>query len=165
MTFTYLGTRVVKSAVALTHEGYLKLYGLLFAAQTIGFAILLWEGVPIYRLISARVDGQHAGAGTLALIAAGIFLIQGGYWTSVATAQELRVPANIFIGHVIVFLARLSFIFGASFFTLVMYVRFPELEVSVWRLTVLVTSLFSIFCYSLELARLGEAFNKRSTAA
>lgn len=88
-----------------------------------------------------------------------IVLIQGAYWTRMALVGELKLPRNAFLGHLAMFLARISLIFGTAFFTLVIYVRFPDLELSVVRLAVLFASLFSIFCYSLELERLGAALN------
>jgi len=155
-----LEKRIPTSEAALTRYGR-RLYAVLFLVQTVGFAILLWEGLPIYRLIFTGVQGQHAKVKTLILVSLAIALVQGAYWTRMATAPELRVPANVFLGHVMQFLGRISFIFGGAFFTLVMYARFPELELSVLRLAILIASLFSLFCYSLELERLGAAFNGR----
>jgi hypothetical protein len=40
-------------------------------------------------------------------------------------------------------------------------VRFKELDISLWRFVLLSTVLFSIFCYRLELERLGRALLER----
>jgi hypothetical protein len=157
-----LEKQITRSA-AVARYGQLRLYAALFLVQTAGFAILLWEGVPIYRLISAGVEGQHAKVRTLIVASLAIALMQSAYWTRIAVVPELRVARNAFLGHLAMFFGRISFIFGAAFFTLVIYVRFPELELSIPRLAVLAASLFSIFCYSLELERLGAALNGRHT--
>src|SRR5947207_14446323 len=45
--------------------------------------------------------------------------------------------------------------FGVVFFT-----RFQQLEFSVWKASVLLAVLFSMFCYALDLDRLGKAFSE-----
>jgi hypothetical protein len=42
--------------------------------------------------------------------------------------------------------------FGVVFFT-----RFQELQFSIWNVSLLLAVLFSMFCYTLELERLGKA--------
>ncbi len=58
-------------------------------------------------------------------------------------------------------LSRLNFIFASAVFSAVYLVRFNELEISLWRFVLLSTVLFSIFCYTLELERLGRALLER----
>ena len=66
-----------------------------------------------------------------------------------------------FFGHVILFLSRLNFIFAAAVFSAVYLVRFNELEMSLWGFVLLSGVLFSMFCYTLELERLGRALIER----
>jgi hypothetical protein len=73
----------------------------------------------------------------------------------------LTLSPNVFLRHIVLFVGRLSFIFGAALFTAVMYLRFPELERSIPRFAVLVAVLFSMFCYSLELEWLALQLNGR----
>jgi hypothetical protein len=46
-------------------------------------------------------------------------------------------------------------------FSAVYLVRFNELEISLWGFVLLSSVLFSIFCYTLELERLGRALVER----
>ena len=73
----------------------------------------------------------------------------------------LRLGHNLLLGHVILFLSRLNFIFAAAVFSAVYLVRFNELEISLWVFVLLSGVLFSIFCYTLELERLGRALIER----
>jgi hypothetical protein len=70
---------------------------------------------------------------------------------------------NLVVSHIVLFLGRLSFIFGTSFFALLAYRHLPQLvEVPdhsrfVLRLVLALMILFSLYCYSTELERLGVA--------
>jgi hypothetical protein len=72
-----------------------------------------------------------------------------------------RIKDKAFLGHVVLFLARLNFIFASAMFSAVYLVRFNELDISPWRFVLLSTVLFSIFCYTLELERLCRALLER----
>jgi hypothetical protein len=54
-------------------------------------------------------------------------------------------------------LSRLNFIFAAAVFSAVYLVRFNQVEISFGGFLILATVLFSIFCYTLELERIGRA--------
>src|SRR5947207_897848 len=43
-------------------------------------------------------------------------------------------------------------------FSVVFFTRFEELEFSIWKVLFLLAVLFSMFCYTLDLDRLGKAF-------
>jgi hypothetical protein len=91
--------------------------------------------------------------------------MQVSYWY-----RLLHVPipfrrSNVILNHVFLFLGRLSFIFGSALFSVVVFRHLPEmgrdadiLLMSV-RGVILVSSLFALFCTSLELERLGHAFH------
>jgi hypothetical protein len=142
-------------------HGRIWLYCLLLLAQTAGLAIILWQGAPVYRRIVAGSDRSNAEPRVLILATLAIGLIQGAYWLRRALIPSLTLSPNAFLGHVVLFGGRLSFIFGAALFTAVMYYRFPELEKSLPRAAVLVGVLFSMFCYSLELEWLALELNGR----
>ncbi len=48
-------------------------------------------------------------------------------------------------------------------FSVVFFTRFKELEFSIWKVLFLLAVLFSLFCYTLELERLGKAFWEAQT--
>ena len=88
----------------------------------------------------------------------GTFLIQAAYWGStVSVFPKLPVRRNIVLGHAVLFLARLNFVFAGGLFATVVLVRASEIEFSWWRALMLFGVLFSLFCYTLELERLGQA--------
>jgi len=57
-------------------------------------------------------------------------------------------------------LGRLSFVFIEGLFSLVFFTRFEELEFSIWKALLLIAVLFSLFCYTLDLDRLGNALSE-----
>jgi hypothetical protein len=81
----------------------------------------------------------------------------------------LRIPipfrrSNIFLNHFFLFLGRLSFIFGSALFSVVVFRHVPELGrdadflLMARRGLLFVGCLFALFCTSLEVERLGQAF-------
>jgi hypothetical protein len=68
------------------------------------------------------------------------------------------------------FLGRLNFIFGSALFSIVIFRHVPELGpdadllLMVRRGTVLIISLFALFCFTLELERLDMAFGEARRA-
>jgi len=110
---------------------------------------------PGEQVVSTRYDG-------LAIIAV-LCAMQCAYWYRyLSVAIPFRGP-NLFLSHVFLFLGRLSFIFGSALFSTVLFRHLPELssdvDISLFgrRAVVLIVSLFALFCFSLELERLGAA--------
>ncbi len=68
---------------------------------------------------------------------------------------------NAFIGHLLLFAARASFFFGSALFSAIFFRHLPQLDAlpplgqGVAKAVVFMTVLFSLFCYSLEVERLG----------
>jgi hypothetical protein len=129
-----------------------------FAAQTAGAILLLWNGVPIYRsFLSGEKDpGHRILIGALAIVG----LIQPAYWTG--RSVRLESPARVPIGHIVLFVGRLAFVFVGGVFSAVFYARPAAAELSLFRLLLLVCVLFSLFCYTLEVERLGKALIRGS---
>jgi hypothetical protein len=92
------------------------------------------------------------------------FAMQICFWIRV---RHVSIPfrrANMFLNHVFLFLGRLGFIFGSALFSVVLFRHVPDLGpqtdvfLVVQRGFILVACLFALFCASLELERLGHAF-------
>ena len=132
-------------------------YYLLFAVQTIGAVILLWYTVPLYQQILADPGGHEARPETLIWSLSAIALMQAGYWISHRLRPPLPQPRNAFVGYIVLFIARMSFVLASSIFGFVFIVRRPELYVPTSRYFVLVIGLFALFCYIQELEQLGRA--------
>ncbi|HLH52890.1 MAG TPA: hypothetical protein VKY92_04670 [Verrucomicrobiae bacterium] len=137
----------------MSYQGYL-----LFAMETAGAAIILRVGVPIYRQILLDVSSHVPRVQTIGWATLAIVLIQSGYWGRLLFPSASPRGKHIVLAHAVLFLARLSFIFGASIFSMTFFLRFDELHLTPLRLGILMAVLFSLFCYTQELERLGRRF-------
>jgi hypothetical protein len=72
----------------------------------------------------------------------------------------------VVLSHLFLFLGRLNFIFGSALFAVVVFRHVPELDpgtdilLMARRGIVLVISLCALFCFTLELERLGMALGE-----
>jgi len=86
-----------------------------------------------------------------------IALIQIAYWIRYYLKPREPQVVNVFFGHVLQFLARLIFILATSLFYFLFIARRPE-DLNMPEVGILGTLalLFSLFCYTLEVERLGK---------
>jgi len=96
-----------------------------------------------------------------------LFAMQGAYWYRL---RRVAIPfrgRSLFLSHLFLFLGRLNFIFGSALFSIVIFRHVPELGPGVdillmaRRGIVLLISLFALFCFTLELERLGMALGEQ----
>ena len=131
----------------------------LLVMELCGATIILWHGVPIYRELLAGSFDRAAPLvrlwGTVATV-----LIQIGYWFRYLHPTLPSLPRQVLIGHVLMFLARLNFIFTGGFFWAVFFVRFDQEKFSLSGTGLLFMILFSMFCVTLDVERIGAAFLK-----
>jgi len=140
-------------------------YLLLLAVQIIGASFFIWEALPTFRQLMLNPGEQfpYLPYGKFATIGT-LVVMQGAYWY-----RQLRVPIpsfdpNLIWNHLLLFLGRISFIFGGALFSVVFFRHLPQLDhgvdipVIARRGTLLVGSLFALFCFSVELERLGRSF-------
>src|SRR6266516_1534910 len=135
---------------------------LLFTAESVGALLILWNGVPIYRRLLMGVTEQ-AGANVFLWVSIGVAVIQSAYWVRLRCFPPLRFNRQLVLGHAIQFLGRLSFVFIGGLFGVVFFTRFEQLEFSIWKILFLLAVLFSLFCYTFDLDRLGKAFWEAQT--
>ena len=131
---------------------------LLFTAESAGALIILWNGVPIHRRLLLGHTTQQADPSVFVLGAVAVILIQSAYWVRLRCFPPLRFNRQLVLGHAIQFLGRLSFVFIGGLFGVVFFTRFEQLEFSVWKVLFLLAVMFSMFCYTPDLDRLGKAF-------
>jgi len=136
---------------------------LLFSAESVGALIILWNGVPIHRRLLLGHTAQQADPSVFVLGAVAVILIQSAYWIRLRCLPQLQLKRQLVLGHAIQFLGRLSFVFIGGLFGVVFFTRFEELEFSIWKVLFLLAVLFSLFCYTLDLERLGKAFWEAQT--
>jgi hypothetical protein len=139
----------------------IAVYWILFLGQAVGDGTILSHLIPLFRRLVASGVLDKASPKILILAVLGVTLIQVCYWLDQYWFATLRLNYNPLLGHLVLFLSRLNFIFAAGVFSAVYLVRFNELDISFWGFVLLSTVLFSIFCYTLELERLGRAFVER----
>ena len=132
---------------------------LLLVLELCGATAIFWHGVPIYRELLAGNFNQAEPLvrlwGTVATV-----LIQIGYWFRYLHPTLPSLPRQVLIGHVLMFLARLNFIFTSGVFSTVFFLRFDQVKFSLSGTGLLLMILFSMFCVTLDVERIGVAFLK-----
>jgi hypothetical protein len=143
------------------------LYLLLLAIQIAGAIVFVWQQLPEFRQVAVNPGEQLPRDASSDLTTAGVLLVmQVSFWT-----RLLRIPipfrrSNLFLKHLFLFLGRLSFIFGSALFSVVVFRHLPELGrdtdflLMARRGVLFVGCLFALFCTSLEVERLGQAFER-----
>ena len=141
------------------------LYIFLLAIQILGAITFVWQQLPEFRQVLTNPGEQLPRDPSSDLMTAGILLVmQVSFWI-----RLLRIPipfrrSNVFLNHLFLFLGRLSFIFGSALFSVVVFRHLPELGrdtdflLMARRGFVFIGCLFALFCTSLEVERLGQAF-------
>ena len=147
---------------------YLSLLGIQSAAAT----ALLWTVFPIFQQIMTR-PGEPGllDAATATSAIAAVVVMQVCYWTRYHHVP-LWVPVHsTAAGHVLMFASRASFFFGGALFTAIFFRHAPQLYAlpplgqSIAKAIGIMALLFALFCYSLELERLGRAIEERADKA
>jgi hypothetical protein len=141
---------------------YLTLLALQFAAAV----MLLAEIYRAFRIVVDELGVLHAiSPADLAVISAAALLSQACFCYRLA---KVGIPAwrNIVLGHCLGFASRLSFIFGGAMFSLFFLRHAPELSstetgaVVLSRGVILLVALFCLYCFTLELERLGNSLQR-----
>jgi len=145
----------------------MALYLVLLALQIFGAVFFVLSALPVFRELAVN-PGEQLQYNPFDLTTAGTLLVmQVVYWYRLRRVPiPFRYP-NILLSHALFFMGRLSFIFGGALFAVVVFRHIPELSptldfgifASVRRAAWLLVSLFALFCVTLELERLGRAFD------
>jgi hypothetical protein len=141
------------------------LYWLLLAIQIAGAISFVWQELPEFGQVLDNPGEQLAKNTKADLMVAGIFFVmQIAFWIRVRSVPIPFPRPNLFLNHVFLFLGRLSFIFGSALFSVVIFRHLPEMGretdmlLMAQRGIIFVGCLFALFCTSLEVERLGQAF-------
>ena len=141
------------------------IYLLLLAIQIVGAIAFVWQQLPEFRQVLTNPGEQLAKDASSDLMTAGIlFVMQVSFWVRLLLVPIPFRRSNLLLNHVLLFLGRLSFIFGSALFSVVVFRHLPELDrqtdfvLMAGRGTIFVGCLFALFCTSLEVERLGQAF-------
>ena len=122
------------------------LYPLLLAMQTIGVILFYWQGLPLYRQVSANPSTYEPQLETRIWTLLAIALIQVGYWIRYQVRPALPYFSNAVLGHVVLFWSRVSFTLATSIFSLVFIAKKLNLQLSPSGYILTIVGLFSLFC-------------------
>src|ERR1043165_10299180 len=86
---------------AKSKRGYLSYSALEIA----GMALILWDGLPIYRhlFVMERIGTKEDKA--IMLVA--VIAVQAGYWSTFRHGPPFEIPKRVFFAHVLLFMSRL----------------------------------------------------------
>jgi hypothetical protein len=118
---------------------------------------LYWKGLPLYRQLVDSPTTFETREPIWGWALAAIVLIQVGYWMQYILQPALPHLASVVLGHIVLFLARLSFLLATSVFSFVFIAKKLESQLMAFELATIIVALFSLFCYMQELQRLGTA--------
>jgi hypothetical protein len=131
----------------------------------LGALIFIWQQLPEFRQVVINPGEQLPYDVFSDLSAVGVlFVMQISFWYRLLYIPIPFRRPNMILNHVLLFLGRLSFIFGSALFSVVVFRHLPEMDrdtdmlLATRRGVVFVGCLFALFCSSLEVERLGQAF-------
>lgn len=136
-------------------------YLICLALQTAAAFALLAAIQRAFRIVIDDLGVLHAVSPMeLTLLVVAICAFQAAYWYRLARVEIPRWR-NVVLGHIVGFVGRLSFVFGAALFSLFFLRHTPGLTegalILVPRIAILLATLFCLYCFTLELERLGNA--------
>ena len=124
--------------------------------------------IPIFQQVVSRLgETLDIGAETVVAVSSGAITLQCCYWVRFLWVSVPTPYHNVVVAHLLMFASRASFFFGGALFSAVFFrhvpdlATFPPIAEGLVRVTALFGCLFALFCYSLELERLGRAFAGR----
>ena len=130
-------------------------YGLSAALLTVhtgALLVALYLWIPMYRRLTTGPGGDRPGQAVIGKLLVVVIVMQVCYWGR----RRLPHPTprrRELLGHVLLFLSRLAFVFVGSSFSLFV-VRAGDTHVSPGGMLISIWALFAIFCYVLELEAL-----------
>lgn len=148
------------------------LYFCLLALQTAAASFLFWVVFPLFRQMILRLgEPQEISRVVDAEILLGALLLNCAYFARYRWIDVHAPFRSVLVGHLVQFASRISFFFGGALFSALFFrhlpelERFPSLEEALPRGALILCVLFALFCYSLEIDRLGRAIEAGHVAA
>ena len=143
-----------------------SLYWLLLATQILGAITLTWQILPEFRQLAMNPGDQLQRDGFSDMGSVGVLCVmQIAFWCRVRFVPIPFRRPRVILNHVFLFLGKLSFIFVSAFFGIIVFRHLPELDrstdylLAAKRGMIVIGCLFALFCTSLEVERLGQAFD------
>jgi len=126
----------------------------LLAVETTAFAVVLVYWLPLYRRLLAGPGGDRPGEYVIYKLLAAVVVMQACYWTRRRLTAGTAAPTHgELVGHALLFVSRLAFVFVGSSFGLFI-VRLGDTRPSPLGIAVSTWALFAIFCFVFELEQM-----------
>jgi hypothetical protein len=148
------------------------IYVALLLMQTGAASVLFWIVFPLFqKLLTGSGYPQQLdpfvaiGATTAAII------MQLCYWARYQHVAVWGPFHSAFAGHILMFASRASFFFGGALFSVIFFRHVPQLDAlpplgqGMAKALGVMAILFALFCYSLELERLGKVIEEQPARA
>ena len=152
---------------ALTKAQEETIYVGLLIVQTAAATFLFWVVFPLFRQMIVRLgEPQELSLSVEVKIIFGTLVLHCAYWARYRWIAVWAPFHSAFIGHVVQFASRTSFFFGGALFSALFFRHVPELDAfptigqTLTKGLIVMWVLFALFCYSLELDRLGKAIEE-----
>jgi hypothetical protein len=122
--------------------------------------LIIWHELPTFRQLLVRPGEVVPEPYDPWLMTTAIVAAQCAYWYRL---QKVGIPfknPNVIASHVFLLWGRLNFLYGGGLFSVVIFRHLPQIDLAAdfWlaatRAPIFVLSLFTMFCFSLELERL-----------
>lgn len=137
-------------------------YWIALTIESIGVAIILIRGIPFYRTLKLHYETYTPESGGMYFAVLAILLIQIPYWYKQNKGRIPTVPKSNFLSTTIAFIARMLIIFAGAFFTVLFLIRYEGwVGVHPSKIIILLTVIFSVFCYCRDLEELAVVFKVR----
>lgn len=140
-------------------------YFFLLSVQTAGVVLLLANLIPLYRLMAIDF-AKYTPDPKIWWAITGMLMVQVAFWLRVRLQPALPRTGNIVLGHILLFVARISFVAVTAAFTDMFLKRFEslkEMDYPPLRALAVVIMFFTIFCWTLELERLAKVLQGSKT--
>src|SRR5665213_2911094 len=144
------------------------IYLLLLATQIAAAIVFVWQELPEFDHLLNHPGEQLPKDIHSDLITIGVFCVmQISFWYRLLYVPIPSLRSNLFLNHLFLFLGKLSFVFRGALFAVVVFRHLPDLarDYDVLQATergmIFVGCLFALFCTSLEVERLGQAFERK----
>lgn len=155
----------LKLSRAASRRRGLQLYFSLIATQTLGIAIILVNILPLYRMMTLDFrnftpDDRPWWAYT------GVIVVLAAYSLRVRLQPPLPRTESTLLGHLLLFIAKMFFVVATAGFATMFLNRIEdlrEIDYPVWRALLVLMIFFAMFCWTLELERLGRALQRNKS--
>ncbi len=144
-------------------------YAALLLMQTLCAATIVYHIQSGFRVLadSIGIQGSVSPGGLIQLSLATV-IGQACYWIRQHWVAVPSCRRSVVLGHLLTFTSRIGFVFGGALFSLYFLRHMPALDLGaadlIWRGILVLAVLFALYCYTLELERLGNALQKRTDA-